>query len=165
LSNTIVLSLETAARSSVVTGESLSKISRSVLIARPVSRVFDLINEVEAYPRLFDWCRDARILERDDDTLTARLDLQYGGFNSAFTTRNRVVRPQLIELQLVEGPFSELRGSWSFTALGDSGCRVQLDLDFDFAGRWVGSALAMGFQGLADRMVDDFSRAARSSDG
>ena len=34
-------------------------------------------------------------------------------------------------------------------------------LDFEFAGRFVGSALALGFQGLADRMVDDFVRTAR----
>lgn len=126
-----------------------------------MTAVFDLINEVEGYPKQFDWCRDASILARDEDSMTARLDLHYSGFNAAFTTRNRVLRPQRIDLQLVEGPFSDLRGSWTFTVLGDSGCRVQLDLDFDFAGRWVGSALAMGFQGLADRMVDDFARAAR----
>ena len=28
------------------------------------------------------------------------------------------------------------------------------------AGRWIGSALATGFQSVADRMVDDFVRAA-----
>lgn len=145
-------------------GGALSRISRSVLIARPVAPVFDLINEVEAYPQLFDWCREATLIERDEHSLTARLDLQYAGFNAAFTTRNRIDRPHSIELQLVEGPFSELRGSWTFTALGDKGCRVELELDFDFAGRWVGSALAIGFQGLADRMVDDFSRAARAID-
>jgi ribosome-associated toxin RatA of RatAB toxin-antitoxin module len=145
-----------------IQGERLSRISRSVLIARPVALVFDLINEVEGYPERFDWCRDAAILERDADGLIARLDLQYAGFNAAFTTQNCVLRPERIDLQLVEGPFSDLRGSWIFTALGDSGCRVALELDFDFAGRWVGSALAMGFQGLADRMVDDFSRAART---
>lgn len=139
----------------------MSRISRSVLIARPVQMVFDLINEVEAYPQLFDWCRGAEVLARDASALTARLDLQYAGFNAAFTTRNQFERPHRIDLQLVEGPFSDLAGSWLFTALGDSGCRVELSLDFEFAGRWVGSALAIGFQGLADRMVDDFSKAAR----
>lgn len=142
----------------------MSRISRSVLIARPVALVFDLINEVEGYPDRFDWCREAVILERDAQGLVARLDLHYAGFNAAFTTRNRVQPLQRIDLTLVEGPFSDLTGSWVFTALGNSGCRVELQLDFEFAGRWVGSALAMGFQGLADRMVDDFSRAARALD-
>lgn len=140
----------------------LSRIDRSALIARPVEAVFDLINEVEGYPRLFDWCRSASVVDRSDDHLTARLDLQYAGFRSEFTTRNRVQRPSIIEISLLEGPFSRLRGSWSLHALGDLGCRVELMLDFDFAGRLFGSALAIGFQGLADRMVDEFARAARA---
>ena len=40
------------------------------------------------------------------------------------------------------------------------GVKVSLDLDFEVAGKVLGSALALGFQGLADRMVDDFCREA-----
>lgn len=139
----------------------MSKVIRSALIARPVALVFDLINEVEDYPRHFSWCRAATVLARDEAGLLARMHLQYAGFHSEFTTRNRVLRPTLIELGLVEGPFSSLCGSWQLLALGDTGCKVSLALDFEFAGRLLGSALALGFQGLADRMVDDFSRVAR----
>ena len=143
--------------------KTLSRIDRSALIARPVEQVFDLINEVEAYPRLFDWCRSASVVDRSADQLTARLAIEYAGFHSAFTTRNLIERPSSIELCLLEGPFSRLRGRWSLQALGDSGCRVDLMLDFEFAGRLFGSALALGFQGLADRMVSEFARAARSA--
>lgn len=143
-------------------GGGVSRIDRSALIARPVEAVFDLINEVEGYPRLFNWCRSASVVDRSEHELTARLNLQYAGFQSEFTTRNRVLRPSLIELSLLEGPFSSLRGRWSLHALGDLGCRVELLLEFEFAGRLLGSALAIGFQGLADRMVSEFARAARS---
>lgn len=139
----------------------MSRIDRSSLIARPAALVFDLVNEVAAYPDAFNWCRAASVVERDEHTMLARLDVTYAGFQSAFTTRNRFLRPERIELELVEGPFSALRGAWTFTALGDSGCRVNLHLDFEMAGRLMGSALAIGFQGLADRMVDDFARVAR----
>ena len=140
----------------------MSRIDRSSLIARPSVVVFDLVNEVAAYPGAFNWCRAANVLERDEASMLARLDLTYAGFQSSFTTRNRFERPRRIDLELVEGPFSSLRGAWTFTALGEHGCRVNLHLDFEMAGRFVGSALALGFQGLADRMVDDFARAARS---
>ena len=138
----------------------MSRIDRSSLIARPAAVVFDLVNEVAAYPGAFNWCRGAIVVERDATSMLARLDLAYAGFQSSFTTRNRFVRPERIDLELVEGPFSALRGAWTFTPLGDRGCRVNLHLDFEMAGRFVGSALAMGFQGLADRMVDDFVRVA-----
>jgi ribosome-associated toxin RatA of RatAB toxin-antitoxin module len=140
----------------------VSRIDRSSLIARPAAVVFDLVNEVAAYPGAFNWCRSATVLERDEYAMLARLDLTYAGFQSSFTTRNRFLRPERIDLELVEGPFSALRGAWTFTPLGDHGCRVNLHLDFEMAGRFVGSALAIGFQGLADRMVDDFARAARA---
>ena len=139
----------------------MSRIDRSSLIARPPGVVFDLVNEVAAYPGAFNWCRAAQILERDDESMLARLDVVFAGFQGSFTTRNRFTRPDRIELALVEGPFTDLRGAWTFTAIGDAGCRVNLHLDFEMAGRFVGSALAIGFQGLADRMVDDFARAAR----
>lgn len=140
----------------------MSRIDRSSLIARPSVVVFDLVNEVAAYPGAFNWCRAANVLERDEASMLARLDLTFAGFQSSFTTRNRFERPRRIDLELVEGPFSSLRGAWTFTALGEHGCRVNLHLDFEMAGRFVGSALALGFQGLADRMVDDFARVARS---
>lgn len=140
----------------------MSRIDRSSLIARPCAVVFDLVNDVAAYPALFNWCHGAKVIERDADSMLARLDLGYLGFQSSFTTRNRFVRPSRIDLELVEGPFSALRGAWTFTPLGDSGCRVNLHMDFEMAGLLVGSALALGFQGLADRMVDDFAKAARA---
>jgi len=33
-------------------------------------------------------------------------------------------------------------------------------MDFEIANKLIGSALAIGFQGLADRLVDDFCRQA-----
>ena len=41
---------------------------------------------------------------------------------------------------------------------------MSLNLDFDVAGALVGNALALGFQGLADRLVDDFCRIANTAD-
>ncbi|AVP95994.1 ubiquinone-binding protein [Ahniella affigens] len=140
----------------------MSRIERSALIAQPAGRMFTLVNEVEDYPRLFTWCQAARIESRSDTQMRARLDLSYLGFRAGFSTENELVPGESITLNLLEGPFKSLRGRWQFLALGDVGCKVTLNLDFEFAGSLMGSALALGFQGLADRLVDDFSRAARN---
>ena len=78
----------------------------------------------------------------------------------AFTTRNSLERPQRIVMRLVEGPFRTLSGSWEFTALGDSGCKVGLALDFEYSGRLMAPVMRAGFERLADRMVDEFCREA-----
>ncbi|GAA0704561.1 type II toxin-antitoxin system RatA family toxin [Dokdonella soli] len=137
------------------------QIRRHALVRHTPERMFDLVNDVEAYPRRFPWCAAARVLERDGDTaLTARLDLRFAGLTQGFTTRNTLQRPRHLHMHLVDGPLHALEGEWTFDPLGEDGCRIALVLDFEYSGRLVGSALRLGFQGLANRMVDDFCRAA-----
>lgn len=135
------------------------------LVRHTPEQMFDLVNDVEAYPRHFGWCVGARVLEREgDDALTARLDLRVAGITQHFTTRNRLERPERMQVSLVEGPLRSLEGDWSFQPAG-SGCRVGLELDFDYAGGLGAIALRLGFQALANRMVDDFVRAADRQHG
>ena len=122
--------------------------------------MFDLVNDVEAYPKRFAWCAGAEVLERDDDVLVARLDLKFAGFRQSFTTRNAINPPTRLHMSLVDGPFRSLDGVWEFIALGNVGCKISFALDFDYAGRLGGGAIKLGFQGLANRMVDDFCREA-----
>ena len=141
------------------------QIRRHAIVRQTTGRMFDLVNDVEAYPTHFPWCAGARVLEgKGTNELTARLDLRLAGLTQSFTTRNTLDRPNCLRLQLVDGPLRSLEGVWTFTALGDEGCRIALALDFDYAGSLLGVALRLGFQGIANRMVDDFCKAAMVSD-
>jgi ribosome-associated toxin RatA of RatAB toxin-antitoxin module len=141
------------------------EIRRSALVKYSPAQMFDLVNEVEAYPKRFPWCAGAEILERAENVLVARLDLKFAGFRQSFVTRNTIDPPHRLRMDLVDGPFRTLEGVWDFFALGDAGCKVAFALDFDYAGRLGGSALRLGFQGLAGRMVDDFCREAERIHG
>ena len=136
------------------------EIRRSALVNYSPAQMFDLVNDVEAYPKRFAWCTGSEILERHDGEQVARLDLKFAGFRQSFTTRNVVDPPRRLHMSLVDGPFRSLEGVWDFIALGDAGCKVAFALDFDYAGKLGGGALKFGFQGLAGRMVDDFCREA-----
>ncbi len=136
------------------------EIRRSALVKFSPTQMFDLVNEIEAYPKRFAWCAGAAILEREEDALVARLDLKFAGFRLSFTTRNVVDPPRQLQMNLVDGPFRSLSGVWDFIALGDAGCKVVFALDFDYAGKLGSGALRLAFQGLAGRMVDDFCREA-----
>jgi ribosome-associated toxin RatA of RatAB toxin-antitoxin module len=136
------------------------EIRRSALVKYSPAQMFDLVNQVEAYPKRFAWCAAAEVLERGDNLLVARLDLKLAGVRQSFTTRNTVDPPRRLQMSLVDGPFRSLEGVWDFIALGDAGCKVAFALDFEYAGRLAGGALKLGFQRLAGRMVDDFCREA-----
>ena len=92
--------------------------------------------------------------------LVARLDLGLGSFSTWFQTENTLQRPHSIDMQLRDGPFKQLHGRWEFHALAEDACKVTLTLEFEPTNRLLGPAFALGFQSLADRMVDDFVRVA-----
>lgn len=158
------------------------QIHRQALVGFTPEQMFDLVNEVEAYPTRFGWCLGANVSEHDGEHLVARLDLRFAGVTQHFSTRNTLDRPHSIKMQFVDGPFNWLHGVWQFTPLGAGplpvqagagnpgpaaaavapvGCKVALDLDFEVSNRLAGFAFRLGLQKLADRMVDDFCAEAR----
>ncbi|NUS38744.1 MAG: type II toxin-antitoxin system RatA family toxin [Lysobacter sp.] len=143
----------------------MPKIQRSALVEHSASRMFALVNDVAAYPRRFAWCETAQVLEEDESRLVARLDLGLAGLRTWFTTENTLSPPHHIDMQLRDGPFRSLSGRWQFHALDESACKVSLTLDFEPQSRLLLPALTLGFQGLADRMVNDFVRVADSGEG
>ena len=135
-------------------------IVRSALVGHSAARMFALVNDVTAYPRRFEWCNGAHVLVQETDRLTARLDLGIAGFSTWFTTENALSPPHQIEMDLRDGPFRRLQGRWQFHVLDECACKVSLKLDFESQNRLFAPALALGMQGLVDRMVDDFVREA-----
>ena len=143
---------------------SMASIHRHALVRHSAMRMYGLVNDVAAYPRRFGWCEGSEVIEQSETVMFARLDLRLGALRTSFSTRNALLPPNRIELQLVDGPFRKFSGLWVFHSLAEDACKVSLTLDFEMAGKLVGSALALGFQGLADRMVDDFCREADKGD-
>jgi ribosome-associated toxin RatA of RatAB toxin-antitoxin module len=142
----------------------MASIHRHALVRHSARRMFGLVNDVASYPRRFSWCEGSSVIEQSEQHMLARLDLRMAGLGVSFTTRNTLTPPTRIELQLEDGPFSEFKGLWVFHSLAEDACKVSLSMEFEVASRLIGSAMALGFQGLADRMVDDFCREADRSD-
>lgn len=143
----------------------MPRIERSALVEHSVSRMFDLVNDIDAYPRRFGWCEAAEVLETDEARVVARLELGLGALRTWFTTENTLSRPHHIDMRLRDGPFRRLEGRWQFHALDESACKVSLTLDFEPQSSLLLPAMTLGFRGLADRMVDDFVRVADRGGG
>ena len=67
---------------------------------------------------------------------------------------------KMMEIRLLEGPFSYLQGFWQFKALGDSDSKISLDLEFEVANRVVSLALTPVFSNIANQLVDRFHQRA-----
>ena len=138
----------------------MTSISKSALVSYSPTQMFALVDGIEAYPEFLPWCRNTEVLSRTDDEVRATIELSKGGVEKAFTTCNRNQKNKMIEMRLVEGPFKRLEGFWRFDALGDEGCKVSFDLEFEFASRMLDMVVGPVFSQIANSLVDSFHRRA-----
>lgn len=139
----------------------MSKVNKSALVPYSAAQMFDLVNDIESYPKFLPWCRSARVVSRAENELQASIEMAKGRVHKSFATRNRLHPPERIELQLVEGPFSRLQGVWQFQALREDACKVSLHLEFEFANALLRAALGPIFNHIADTLVDSFCQRAK----
>lgn len=136
------------------------KVERSALVGHSAQQMFELVNDVDRYEEFLPWCGGSRVLERDESSYVASVDIAFKGIRKSFTTRNSATPGERIDVDLVDGPFRKLTGHWAFKDLGDEGSRIGLELEFDFAGGLIGRVLGPVFKIIADSMVDSFTREA-----
>jgi ribosome-associated toxin RatA of RatAB toxin-antitoxin module len=143
----------------------MKHVKKSVLLWYSPEEMYHLVTAVEEYPRFLPWCDRAEVLERSDSGVVARLGLAYMGVRHAFTTRNENRPAQSVLVQLVDGPFSLLEGSWLFHALGRPGsdaqaCKIEFDLRYAFASKPLEAVVSPVFDRVANTFVDSFVRRA-----
>lgn len=140
----------------------VTRIAKTALLPYPAEQLFDLVNDIESYPQYMEGCVAARVLLAEADRVEARLELSRNGITQAFATRNRLQRPQAIEMALLEGPFRSLTGRWQFDALAPEACKVSLDLRFELDGKLASLAAGKLFEGVALNLVDSLCRRAHA---
>jgi len=122
--------------------------------------MFALVSDIETYPRFLPWCTGAKIVSRDGDSVTARIDFAVGKVSQSFVTRNSNREYSEIAMQLVDGPFSQLQGRWRFDPLGEEGCKISLYLEYDFSNKMVSMVVRQVFGKIANSLVDAFQQRA-----
>lgn len=140
----------------------MRRVSKTALVPYTAPQMFALVDDVEAYPRFLPWCNSAEILSRSDEAVEATLELQKGSVTKAFTTRNSRNEPDSIDLELLDGPFRYLSGGWQFKGLGDQGCKVSLELEFEFDSVMVDMMFGAFFESTCNSLVDAFTTRAQA---
>jgi ribosome-associated toxin RatA of RatAB toxin-antitoxin module len=138
----------------------LPTVKRNARVPYTPEQMFDLVNDIESYPKFLHWCRAARIDARTDDTVEATLDIGALGFSQSFRTRNSLERPGRIGIDLVSGPFRKLHGEWRFRP-APGGADIALSLAFEVTLSPFGVVFAKVFEELAAAQMAAFiARAA-----
>ena len=138
----------------------MTEIDRSALVPWSPEQMFEIVRDVDAYQTFLPWCSASKLVSETETEIVGRLEVARGGIHRSMMTRNRIEPPTRMYIELIDGPFTEFNGLWTFQALGDAGCKVTLHLEFEVDNRLMGFALGRVFNIAADRMVDAFCERA-----
>lgn len=134
----------------------MARVEKSVLVAHPPERMFELVDRVEDYPKFLPWCGGTELKTRDDTLTVATIHIAYMGIRQSFTTENTKVASREMRIKLQDGPFSELEGDWIFLPLGDEACKVEFRLQYAFSSHILERLLAPVFGHITNTFVDAF---------
>lgn len=139
----------------------MAEVSRSALLMYSADEMYQLVNDVNAYPEFLSGCVGADVLSSSDQIMRAALKVSKAGISHTFTTENTLVDGQSIAMNLINGPFKYLSGGWTFTVLDDKACKVSLNLKFEFSSKLVEFAFGRIFNELVASMVKSFAARAK----
>ena len=144
---------------------SIREIKRTALVTFTPEQMFDLVVDVERYREFLPWVAGAEVHEKTERDLQASLTMERAGIRQSFTTRNVMQRPDWMSLELVNGPFKQLDGLWTFTAIGTAGTRIVLDMKFEFANPVASMLFGRAFEQSVGELIDAFVARARKVHG
>ncbi len=138
----------------------MTVINKSALIPFSVEKMYNLVADVDSYQEFLPWCGSSKVLSWTEDEVKGQIEISHTGMHKTFTTLNRMQKNKMIEMRLIDGPFKHLQGFWRFDALDENGCKISLDLEFEFSNKLVSMAFGPVFSQIANNMVDAFCKRA-----
>ena len=138
-------------------------ISRKEIVGYTPEQMYELVNDIKAYPQFLPWCVETTVHHQDEDEIKASLVISGAGLQKTFTTHNRLQKNKMIEIRLVDGPFKHLEGFWRFDIVNQvvpkPRCQIAFDLEFEFSGL-LAFALGPIFHHMTSTLIDAFTSRA-----
>lgn len=138
----------------------MKHIHKTALVPYNCSEMFDLVNNVKDYPNFLPWCKSVTLVSQTDSEIVASVQMGGAGLEKSFTTKNIITPNKIIQMSLVNGPFDHLLGDWKFDQLGNEGCKITLDLEFEIKNRLLNMSLGPVFTKICTSLVDGFIKRA-----
>lgn len=125
-------------------------------------RMFDLVSDLEAYPRFIPNCSAMAV--RPDmshpGSKLARMTLSFGPITQSYTSRV-TANPEAmtVRARAVDGPFAHLDSVWRFEPEGQ-GTRVTFDIDFKISNPFIAAIAEPAFAAKQEEIIRAFAEEA-----
>ncbi len=135
-------------------------------VAHSAADMFNLVADVEHYPKFVPLCRSLQVRQRTDagegrDVIVADMTVAYKLIHETFTSRVTLDRAKLeILVEYLEGPFRKMNNRWSFRPVGQDACDVEFFIAYEFRSRTLGLLMGAMFETAFRRFSAAFERRA-----
>ena len=140
--------------------------SESRHLSWTAQQMYELVADVESYPKFLPWTAAARVRKitpRDDGARVMEADLviSFKVFRERFGSRVTLWdEARKIETEYLDGPFEYMKSNWRFEE-SETGCIVHFDVDFALRSRLLQSAAELFFHEAMKRVVRAFETRAK----
>lgn len=138
----------------------MAMVEKSLLIGRSSQQMFDLVDDVENYPKFLPWCSQTRVEFRDEKKTVATMHIKYHSVKSHFTTENEKDYPLRMSIKLVDGPFRRLEGAWHFKPLAENACKIEFQMSYEFSSKLFEKIIGSVFSQIVNTFVEAFVKRA-----
>jgi coenzyme Q-binding protein COQ10 len=135
-------------------------------VPHPATAMFNLVADVEAYPKFLPLCRELKVRSRSllaggREMLVADMEVGCKAIRERFKSRVTLDRVHLeILVEYVDGPFKHLENRWHFRAIGPESCKIEFDIAYEFKSRTLALLVGGMFEGAFRKFAEAFESRA-----
>ena len=138
----------------------MTKHSELKVVPFKPEQLFEMVADVQSYPKFLPWCVGARIRSVENELIVADLMIGYKLLRERFTSRVSLDRQNvIIRTEFTDGPFNFLRNQWKFKPCPE-GCLIDFSVEFEFRSTVLQKLVSVLLNEVVLRMVGAFEKRA-----
>ena len=122
--------------------------------------LFDLVLDIELYNQFLPWCKDSKIISREENILIADLTIAFQIFAETYRSQIILKEPQHIKVEAISGPFDYLHNEWNFNKIDDNRTEIHFKVEFELKNTIINFALEFLFDKAFSRILYAFEQRA-----
>lgn len=142
----------------------MSSFQQTKILPYKPQELFNLVWDVESYPKFLPWCSASRIISENNQEVIAELVIQLKGFSEKYNSRVTSTITDdgiyLINTVAISGPFEYLKSTWQFVP-----CTAETELkffiDFKMKSIILDKLIGTYFTEATEKMIVAFEKRAR----
>ena len=134
----------------------MKKIHKEEDINIELTKIFNLINNIDKYPDYLPWCVKTEVEHESKNIINGKIFISKSFIKWSFSTKNTIEKNKSINLSLIDGPFEELNGKWSFIPIDENNTKVSLDINYKFKNSLIELSIEPIFTSIMNSILQSF---------